>query len=993
MSKKKLQDYAIGNLVDLDFLDIFEVLDTIKNLQRNGSLQDYRKSYVNSLFSPLCSYAIDYLNENKEKPGVIGSSKVSGLNVIYITLNQTVFDLFFNRTRGKIFSDGKNEINYNINNDEENYRLMNIDFKKEYNFNQLLHILSLGEKINQDEEDDFKLLKEVYHNKRKEIISSFRFGYTIQERIMNMFNIHSEKEIKELPNIIFFENNNFNKNYNEIDRVVTVEEDSTISNFKVYYKSQFQNGKKIKNESFIDGEILILPKNSCNFIEVKTSANFFREKKEKENQNNFNFKYKTPSESSTFSYNDNSQKEAKQFLEKMIEFIELFKNINIKYSQINLIIIIDSYYTKDFIELAKKFSLYLEDDEIKQDFNLYFVHIESDIIYITENNKYKQLENSLNDKETKINELDNSLKDKEKKILGLEHSLKDKEKKINELRNNMEAKNKDLNKLNNEFKRKDIEYKDIKKELTILKNKNRKRKIKKKLRNSYFDEYIKEEINHNQSQIDKDKENNYIIGNYQNNSFKNKKKFFPKDDKYNVVIDFQTFLRLNYEEQYKDLIDDIKTKHLKKIKAFSIKTINKIILIVDFVFILAIKEMMEKYFENKKVIIKPIKVNSEDYEEEYLLFLLSFENRGNEENSLILKDSIILYEEIDIKKIININDFISYYYELKKINAKNGIDKFPIYDPLNGKNNIYLYIRKTNCKKGEILILIIDPLYEYENLDIKIYEKHYTYLILLFQGYYFDFSEKKCELFSKYFYQKEKCTSIIISDNISSIIEKNNLYLGFYGDINKYNAAIIDEKNEIVLFKFKLIRKNESDNIEIENYKINVNNIIDKNIRLILDNVRIINKKNFKILIDEPFNIINKYLSMNYKNSKITLISKEKNEIFKNKISTNEENEINLDIITYFEKEENENKKFNLIISINSPIFENINDNQGCIKKEIIKKIVRHLEEKGIFCFYLFLKNKYLMERIEKEVKDIFGKVEIFQNHSYYIFICFNNIK
>ena len=105
MSKKKLQDYAIGNLVDLDFLDIFDVLDTIKNLQRNGSLQDYRKSYVNSLFSPLCSYAIDYLNENKEKPGVIGSSKVSGLNVIYITLNQTVFDLFFNRTRGKIFSD------------------------------------------------------------------------------------------------------------------------------------------------------------------------------------------------------------------------------------------------------------------------------------------------------------------------------------------------------------------------------------------------------------------------------------------------------------------------------------------------------------------------------------------------------------------------------------------------------------------------------------------------------------------------------------------------------------------------------------------------------------------------------------------------------------------------------------------------------------------------------------------------------------------------
>ena len=674
----------------------------------------------------------------------------------------------------------------------------------------------------------------------------------------------------------------------------------------------------------------------------------------------------------------------------MNEFIELFNNINIKYSQINLIIIIDSYYTTDFIELAKNFSLYLQDDEFLKDFNLYFVHIESDIIYTTESNKYKQLETYLKDKEKEMNDLKNSFENKEKEVNDLKNSFKNKEKEVNDLKNDMEEKNKDFNKLKNELKQKDIEYNDVKIELNLLKNKNRKRKIKKKLRNSYYDDYIKEEINLNQSQIDKDKENNYIIGNYQNNSFKNKKKFISKENKYNVVIDFQTFLRLNYEEKYKDLINDIKNKHLKKIKAFSIKKINKLILIVDFVFILAIKEIMEKFFKNKGVIIKPIKVNSEDYEEEYLLFLLSIEN---EENSFVLKDNIILYEEIDIKKIVNINDFISYYYELKSINAQNELNDFPIYDPVNAKSDIYLYLKKTDCKSGEIMVLIIDPLYEFENLKIQIYENVYTYLIFLFQGYYFDFLEKNCELFSKYFYQKEKCSSNIISDNISSIIEANNIYLGLYGDVNKHNAAIIDEKNGRVLFKFKLIRKNKSDNIQTENYGINVNNIIDKNISIVLNNVNISNNKNFIILIDEPFNIINKYISSNYKKSKITLISGEKNEIFKNKISTIEENEINTDIITYFERKENENKKFNLIISIYSPIFGNINDNEDCIKKEIIKKIAGHLDEKGIFCFYLFLKNKYLMKRIEKEVKDMFGNVEIFHNHSYYIFICFNNSK
>ena len=108
---ESLSDYEIGNLYDLDFLKLFEILQEIKELEKKCILQEYRKSYVNSLFSPLCSYAIEYLNENQEKPGIIGKSKVSQIDALYMVLNQTVFDLFFLGEKGQIFDEGKNEIN------------------------------------------------------------------------------------------------------------------------------------------------------------------------------------------------------------------------------------------------------------------------------------------------------------------------------------------------------------------------------------------------------------------------------------------------------------------------------------------------------------------------------------------------------------------------------------------------------------------------------------------------------------------------------------------------------------------------------------------------------------------------------------------------------------------------------------------------------------------------------------------------------------------
>ena len=943
MKKQSLTDYEIGNLYDLDFLKAFENLNDIKEHKRKCSLQKYRKSYVNSLFTPLCSYSIEYLNNNDENIGIIGKSTVSGTHVIYTILNKAIYDLFFQREKGKIFVEVKTEINYKIKFDEENYYEPKINYDEKYSFEELLNIISLGEI--KDPLIDLKVLKDVFYNKKREIISNFRFDCTTQERIMNAFISNSNKEIKELPNVIFFEKNNFKKTYVEIGRIITVEEQTTISNFLVYLETEFKNGKEVNKNSFIKGRELILPKNSCNFIEIKTSVDDFKGKYNK------NEHYITPLEISSINEQSNVDENisnskiiANQIMTKMIEFIDLYNNINIKYSQINLIIIVDSFFTHDFIDIAEKFSENLIDNDKLQDFNLFFVHIESQVLRISERNIIK----------------------------NLEKNIKIKEEEINMLKDDLTAKTEEINKLKNESTQLKI-YFD--KKLNEYKNKDRMRKIKKKLRNLIYDEILNQEIQKDQEEIEKDSTNNYIIGNYKNNSFQNIKikKLNSIKNKFNVILDFQTFIRLDYTEKNFDLINDIKEKHLEKIKIFSKKEVNKLILVVDFIFVLLIKEIKENYFKNKAITIKPITVKSQCLKEENIFYIISFENSNS--NSIIFKDDIILYNEIDIQKISDVNNFIRFYYELKNIDPQKDLEDFPIYEPITEKSDLYIDIRKTDCKNGKIIALIVESFYNIEDLNLGIYENSYTYIILLYQGYFFDFPKEKCQLYSKYFLKNENSETIILSPGISSVMEENNIYLGIFDDVDKCKAVLIDEKNFFILFKFKLLRKNESDNIEIENYKLNTNNIIDKNIKIIMEKLKFTNNKNFNVLIDEPFNIINNYVKSNYKKLKITLLSKENNKNIKSKISTTENNEINGNILSYLIN--NENDTFNIIISV-YPTFDIENN---------IKLINEHLKQGGVFCFYMFSKNKYLMEGKKKEIEDVFN-VSLFFNHSYYIFIC-----
>ena len=1010
MSKKKetLADYEIGNLVDFDFFKIFNILLLKEKKQYHH--EELQKKFVNTLFTPLCSYAIEYLNNHDEKKGVIGTSTLDETKIIYLVLNQTVYDLFFRRTKGKIFAEGENEIDYDIKYNEENYIRFPIK-EKDYYLEDLQKMVRHGVEIKDETKDNLIYLNEVFNNKRREIISSFRFGYAIQERIISTLFSSSDKKLKELPNVIFYkkkDNKNkidsgkHNKDYNEVDRIVFVDEneDVKISNFMVYLKTEFRQGKN-DTETFEEGETLVLPKHSLNFIEVKTSANYF---KEKETNKEFELKSGTSSEiSSSSSSNkifyapkkddmnnsqkknkDNSTKMAKEIIRKINDFCALFTNINIKYSQINLIIVIDSYFQKDFIDLAKKFSENLAAYN-PTNLTLFFVHIENDITYISESSKYNKLNEDFNG-------LKKEFEDKEKKnselIKDLNNRIENQEK---DFQKKYENQKKDFQKI---FQKKDDDFFKLKEEQKILNDKLNKflnkdilKKIKKKLRNCIFNDCLKEIIEINKEQINVNKNCNYIIGNCQNSLFQNINKLNQNQNKYNVVVDFKTFMRLNYNEKSKDLENDIREKHFEKIQEFSNKDINKLILMVDYVFILNVKEIMKDYFKDKAIIIKPETIKSKNMEE-YLLFVLSIDNNpiSENKNSLILKDNLFFYDKIDLQKINNNNDFIKYFYEIKAIKEKKDFEYFPFYNAI--EENCYFYLTKktTDYKNGKIAILIADPNIDLEDIiKFNFYENNYNYILIIFYVYFnglkIENYKSLCNCFVK---NTEKfITYNLTPDYIMIIKEKSNVLVLLSEENMK--AMIASEEDGRIQFKLRLIRKKENDNIEKENYIINVYNVIDKKIKIIMENVKFIDNKNFNLLINEPFNIIYKYIFENNKKCKITLLSNGNQEI-KAKISSQEKSEINDNIISYLSK--NKEEKYNVIILANT--VENHEMGYNYIKKDNLQIIASHLKKAGKFCVYLFLKNKYLKERINNEIKDIFKNVSIFQYKSDYIFICHN---
>ena len=284
---ESIENYQITYAHDIDFLKLIEILN--KKSKEDENL--VTKSYVHSLFTPLLSYIIDYLNHKnsyKDKDELnIGTSSINDIPIAYAVLNKKIYDIFFSKKRGQI---GNNEINYDFKAQEENYSFAvkkNKNQSRKKNFKELLSE-RLGETV---KDVEIQLgngnINKIFELKKKEIISMFRVGYSNQERIINHLNNKADKIIIELPNIIFFHKNVFNKLYSEIDRIITVKEDTIVKDFLIYLKAKVKSKEKeAKVSEILHGEILTFKKDSFYFIvEVKTSINSLIENEEKEKNN------------------------------------------------------------------------------------------------------------------------------------------------------------------------------------------------------------------------------------------------------------------------------------------------------------------------------------------------------------------------------------------------------------------------------------------------------------------------------------------------------------------------------------------------------------------------------------------------------------------------------------------------------------------------------------------------------------------------------------
>ena len=200
---------------------------------------------------------------------------------------------------------------------------------------------------------------------------------------------------------------------------------------------------------------------------------------------------------------------------------------------------------------------------------------------------------------------------------------------------------------------------------------------------------------------------------------------------------------------------------------------------------------------------------------------------------------------------------------------------------------------------------------------------------------------------------------------------------------------MLDKQTAQVQFKFRV--KNLSSNKCI----IDVNNIIDKKLKIIMDKIDFKNIEGIDILIEESFNIIYSYLNNKYNKSNVVLLNGDKNNDFikiKKIITKLEEKEIKEYLLEFLNK--NSELKFDLILSANNLYLENENNvKHKFLNKDKLMNIKSHLKENGIFCFYLFLNNNYLEEKIREKLEIVFHKDNIYiSSHKLdYIIICKNN--
>jgi len=273
---EKFEDYQIAQENTLDFEKLLIQIKEIK-AHRSKKINELFKDYKHSLFSPILYYLISYKNEkiknNEEIEGFIGNATIhyyKDLKVLYAILNEKIYNLFFQGKKDYLY-DEKIKIDFEIARKDEEYSRDNLENEKELKLEtlEMVAMKMLGEKDKDRSILNKNNILELYEFKKKEVISHFRYGYSIQERLISfLLKKDINKQLFELPNIIFFQKNMKHKIFSEMDRIFLSKSDITFDNAKIYSK---YISKDNKFEIIKEGEFLKMEKDFLNFIEVKSS--------------------------------------------------------------------------------------------------------------------------------------------------------------------------------------------------------------------------------------------------------------------------------------------------------------------------------------------------------------------------------------------------------------------------------------------------------------------------------------------------------------------------------------------------------------------------------------------------------------------------------------------------------------------------------------------------------------------------------------------------
>ena len=1030
---EKLKDYQLAIENTFDFGKI------LKAIKENVNLidPDIFKQYKHSLFSPILSFLIQYINDNGEKKGYIGKARIKQNKVLYAVLNREIYDIFFNRTKGMIGGDKSAEIDFRGSFEEENYfisskigeNILNVDALK------IIAANLIDEEAPFLQGKDLNTVEKIYEFKKRELISTFRMGYSTQERIASMLLENTENKLKELPNVLFYKENPKRKMYLEIDRILLSEKEITYPNIKIYYKVKYDSGN-ITFEVNEKGENLKFEENSINFIEIKNSIKSLlkdkeklkekmegkkekekdgkkekekdgKKEKEKAEKKEVIISNKTPSNiSSATSKSEKSNKKPQpKHLTGIMDFLKLYESFNIKNKKINIIYIIDGFFPKDFFVNVEDFANFymsnISNLKEKIDFDLRFVLIESDAIFVHESNVIKEIKTNLKNFQDESNKKYNTLlqeyqnskanyeqlqRESNEKYAALKTESEQKydnyklesEQKYDNLKLESERKyntlHRNYNELNEKYENGSKLIGNLQEQLNEMKNKETLRKLKKNIKkkiikNSVLLNYLQNMI------VSENKEKNIIIGNYNHEKFITFEKFPLSNNTYEIIVDLSTFLRTDNSQKEEKIIEIIKNKHENNLDKYTHVKFQKLLILSDTIFYNNFVSRFEAQFKGKIVLSKYL-LDSD-------LFLLSLEFNKDKitiPESQITIPGIIGYVNMD--KCTNLLNFNNYLKEIKQINVSQNFVDLHIYNPYQDKDEFFIsFFHNNDVQNEKLLIVTYNDLAAIPDNNLNNYKKENQYLLLIFDRK--ESSEKIINSIADYFFK-----------NVETKIERT-LKLLYKIVIEQGDNQILKSDNNIIIYNKRFNHGHYLYRLKKEK-EIDRTVILDENIKALLKYLKI--QGNIKtILIEEPLSIISLYLKNIFPDSKLVMLQsyfeKSIRKKFREGIQINFELNTKKNVIKYLQDGDN---KYDAIILENNTFPDEKNDiipNREYLKQENLSLFVAHLNNDGRIYFHVLIKNKYLLNVIKEEIEKSLSIINIIKLFPLeYLIICSHKI-